>query len=234
MVYCLPPIIESRQSDEGGSDHGEDMGSNYDTPTSSESPYTSGLSPASTPLPLQATNELDLTGVIEFRMVPMECTAKPWFACLQIKCEDVPRLMREGFFWSAENILPEGGYMSSEIREDHIDLGCRHQRTWIIAKKPNNEAPQWSGTLEVASPLLETLVNFRIRDQSTKNVFWAYAWNRAGHMIYNYESDNHIHNYNCIYDDQPLKGWWPWPKESGIYTTFTVADLNRLLSNLPS
>jgi hypothetical protein len=102
MVYRLPPVIEGCRSDEGGSNQREDMGSSYDTPTSSESPNTSGLSPASTPLPLQATNELDLTGVIEFRMVSMGCTAKPWVVFLQIKCEDVPRLMREGVFWSAE------------------------------------------------------------------------------------------------------------------------------------
>lgn len=96
--------------------------------------------------------------------------------------------------------------MSRKIRTEHRALGCRHQRTWIIAKKPNNEAPQWSGTFEAASPLLETPVNFRIRDLSTKNVFCAYAWNGAGRAIYNYESDNPIHNYNCIYNDQPLTG----------------------------
>lgn len=61
MVYRLPPITESCQSDEGGSDHREGMGSNYDAPTSSESLNTPGSNPGSTPLSLQATNKLNVT-----------------------------------------------------------------------------------------------------------------------------------------------------------------------------
>ncbi len=46
------------------------------------------------------------------RKRPSASTNHPWGAGLLVKCRDVPRLMREGFFWSADNILPEGGYMS--------------------------------------------------------------------------------------------------------------------------
>jgi hypothetical protein len=158
-------------------------------------------------------------GGIELRMLPTECIAKQWVAFLEVECKDVPRLMREGFFWSAENVLPAGGYMSKP-GPDFTVLGFRHQRTWVIAEKPDDGTPQWRGTVEVMSPLLETLINFRIQDLSAKNVFIAHAWNGAGCQTYNYHDEDPIHNYNCIYDNKPLKGWWPWPKEQRIHTPF--------------
>jgi hypothetical protein len=35
--------------------------------------------------------------------------AVSWAASLFVRCDDVARLMREGFFWSADNIVPEEG-----------------------------------------------------------------------------------------------------------------------------
>jgi hypothetical protein len=102
-------------------------------------------------------------GVIDLRMMPTECISKQWVAFLEVECEDVHRLMREGFFWSAENVLPVGGCMSKP-RPNFTALGFRHQRTWAIAEKPDDGTPQWRGKVNVASPLLETLVNFRIQD----------------------------------------------------------------------
>lgn len=34
---------------------------------------------------------------------------QPWFAQMFVKCDDVPRLMREGFHWTAANVLKEEG-----------------------------------------------------------------------------------------------------------------------------
>lgn len=169
-------------------------------------------------------------GVIELRMMPTKRIAKEWVAFPGVEREDVPRLMREGFFWSAENVLPAGGYMSKP-GPDFTALGFCHERTWAIAEKPYDGAPQWRGKVKVMSHLLETLINFRIQDLSVKNVF-IYAWNGAGRQTYNYDYEDPIHNYNCIYDNKPLKGWWPWPKERSIHTPF-ASVMDQLFKGPP-
>ncbi|KAK3300677.1 uncharacterized protein B0H64DRAFT_428690 [Chaetomium fimeti] len=214
MADRFIPVVDTRENDEGGSDCTEDTVPNCYTPTS-ESLDNPGLDPATTPMPPQTTDEPKGSkkasaakpgpGFIEMRMTPAEWTDKPWVAFLVIGCEDVPRLMREGFFWSTENVVPEEGYISDNIRKECEGLGCRHKRTWIIADKANDKAPQWKGRLEVTSPLLATLAAFRVKDLSRKNVYASYAWNWAGKLIYNYDYRYPKHNFNCIYDDEPLK-----------------------------
>ncbi|KAK4151146.1 hypothetical protein C8A00DRAFT_17398, partial [Chaetomidium leptoderma] len=168
-------------------------------------------------------------GFIDLRMLPNigtpECLATPWAAILAIKGRDIPRLMREGFFWSTENVLPEEGYMSRETSPEWTTLGYSYKRTWILADKSNDEAPpQWVGRLEVISPCLELLPSFRVQNLSRDNVYAAGACNALDQLIYKYDCRLPAsHNFNCIYDDKPLEGWWPWPSEGGTDADFPPA-----------
>jgi hypothetical protein len=166
-------------------------------------------------------------------MIPTQYTPKPWVAVLQIQCKDVPRLMREGFFWSADNVLPEEGYISDDVRPLCAKLGCRHKRTWVIADKPNDEDSQWSGHVELSSPLLETVAQFQIDDLPRASVFVAYGWNKDGYSIYSYDHRYPGHRYNCVYEDKPLEGWWPWPKEQGVAIPVPAVSAGQLFPDPP-
>lgn len=74
---------------------------------------------------------------------------RPWAAGLKVKCRDVPRLMREGFFWLAENILPEEGYVSHSTTDARSGIGFVHKRVWSLTNKSNGETPLWVAHLEV-------------------------------------------------------------------------------------
>ncbi|KAK4152177.1 hypothetical protein C8A00DRAFT_35146 [Chaetomidium leptoderma] len=137
----------------------------------------------------------------------------PWAAGLVVKCRDVPRLMREGFFWSAENILPEEGYMSHSTIPAWSNIGFDHERVWSLADKSNGETPLWVAQLEVLSHSVTILSGFQVHNLSRKNVHRAHAWNAEKQLVYRFEYHSPRDCYNCIYDDMPLQGWWPWPRE---------------------
>jgi hypothetical protein len=172
-------------------------------------------------------------GKLHLFMMPklgtLECPTAPWLAVLAVKCRDVPRLMREGFFWSAENVLPEQGYMSSETRPRWRALGCRHKRTWILADRADDDsAVRWVGQLDVVTPDLSLLANFQVKTLSRDNVYAADATNAHQRHIYYYDYRSPRYSYNCIYDNKPLKGWWPWPREEGTVTAFPDLDAGEL------
>jgi hypothetical protein len=179
----------------------------------------------------------------EFKMAPIHPTlnldildspTRYWVAILCVKTRDVPRLMREGFFWSTENVVPEEGYMSSETRREWTDQGLRHRRTWMLADKSNDEAPRWVGRLDVISLSRRILPGFRLQNLSRGNVYAARAW-IAHRQIYNWDcrwADEY--NYNCIYDDTPLRGWWPWPREEGTYVGFSAPEMDLFEASEPA
>ncbi|KAK3304192.1 uncharacterized protein B0T15DRAFT_535761 [Chaetomium strumarium] len=138
----------------------------------------------------------------------------PWVATLNAKCEDLPRLMREGFFCSADNVVPERGYMSSSIEPEWTAKGYHHARKLILVDKTcsPDETPRWAASLEVVATSVELLSKFRVENLSPENVLSAYAWNTRGQDCYSHHRQFPDFNYNCIYDDKPLAGWWPWPK----------------------
>ncbi|KAK3896606.1 hypothetical protein C8A05DRAFT_39847, partial [Staphylotrichum tortipilum] len=139
-------------------------------------------------------------GTVTLRMVPDPNAhgyrAAPWAACLTVRCEHVARLMDEGFHWSADNLLPDEGSMSRSLHE-----------------APGRKTPRWVARLEVISPFLDVLAAFPLLDLSPAHVCSANAWDPRGKLVYNYNCRTPGRNYNCIYDDRPLRGWWPWPKK---------------------
>jgi hypothetical protein len=157
-------------------------------------------------------------GLVELRMLPIRGAAErpaalPWVAVLEVKCRDVARLMREGLFWTAGNIVPGKDYISWETRPENRSLGYHYKRTWILVDKSKGQARQWVGRLEVMSPRADLLLGFQVQDLSTDDVYAATATNGFRHCIYNFDRRFSHHNYNCIYGRKPLKGWWPWPRD---------------------
>lgn len=144
----------------------QDATSDHDTPPAYES--VESLAPATASTPTKATdgpkesgrpsvqqglsNTFDRYGkfdqgwgILQLRMVPnpgaRDYRKAPWLAILNVKSEDVPRLMRDGFFWSAENVLPEEGSMSRVTSPEWAVGSSLHKRTWILADKFNQKTP---------------------------------------------------------------------------------------------
>jgi hypothetical protein len=130
-----------------------------------------------------------------------------WTAILRVKCRDVPRLMREGFFWSTGNVQPEEGYMSYSTEPRWSALGLNYARLWGLVDTLNGETPLWVAQLEVFTHSLETLSDFRVQNLSRDNVYTGHSWNADRQVVYAFEYHQPSQCYNCIYDDMPLQGW---------------------------
>jgi len=144
--------------------------------------------------------------------MPLCSTNHPWGASLVVKCRDVPRLMRAGVFWSADNILPEEGYMSHSPPLEWSSIGFHHERVWQLADKSNGETPLWVAQLRVTSHSLAILSDFEVQKLSRHIVYTAGAWNAEDKPVYCFDYHRPGNCYNAIYNDMPLCGWWPWPR----------------------
>ena len=171
----------------------------------------------------------DLTIILLERHSPQKV---PGAAVLRIRCDDVARLKREGFFCSNENILPEEGYMSDKTYPQWPSLGFHHAptwtlvgpartwtlvepaRTWTLVDKSNGDDPRWIARLDVLTGIPELLPRFEIH-LSRRNVRTASAWNPLRGLFSQYDYSSHRRNCNCIYGDPPLQRWRPWPWEVG-------------------
>ncbi|KAK1579990.1 uncharacterized protein LY79DRAFT_521650 [Colletotrichum navitas] len=155
-----------------------------------------------------------------------------WEAFLLFKARDLPRLMREGFHWNAANLDREAGYMerrllSDDRFNDEDRWSC--SRTFFLSDLSDD--PQWAAKLIVYPEKVTVLSSFTItninmdtmngaaackkvadQDRATQ---WVYFWHR------NYLEDN----FNAIYDDMPLTGWWPWPRQEVDDDDITLMDV---------
>ncbi|KAK4154564.1 hypothetical protein C8A00DRAFT_14332 [Chaetomidium leptoderma] len=148
-----------------------------------------------------------------------------WAGAIRVRTQDVARLMREGFFWSAENILPEEGCMFHATGGEWRDMGFHYARTWTLADKSNGDNPRWVAQIDIITPFFELLPRFQVENLSRENVWTASAWNGLQQFVYQYDYHWPAYNYNCIYGDMPLQGWWPWPREDGSNPDVHVPDL---------
>ncbi|KAI8719442.1 hypothetical protein NCS52_00724900 [Fusarium sp. LHS14.1] len=137
-------------------------------------------------------------------------TEPEWRASLRVNTHDVPRLMREGFYWSEANVNQERGEYACYPHEENPSFQ-RFNRTYHLEDLEDD--PQWVAELTVYSHELRVLSEFRIRNLKIEDTLSAVAYRPHDHWVYFY----HVHApwqcINAIYDDMPLKGWWPWPKE---------------------
>ncbi|KAI1748853.1 hypothetical protein F4782DRAFT_550357 [Xylaria castorea] len=138
-----------------------------------------------------------------------------WVAVLTVKCRDVPRLMREGFFWDSANVIREEGY----VDQDFTYAYCRQGRKrWAGTRhyflKDLQQPLRWVATIEIFALNLRTLYQFDLNRLSREKTQSAAAINESGHHIYNWQCGCPGVWYNVVYDDTPMEGWWPWPRKN--------------------
>ncbi|KAI0910867.1 hypothetical protein F4823DRAFT_623961 [Ustulina deusta] len=142
-----------------------------------------------------------------------------WLAGLEVKCPDVPRLMREGFHWDADNVVREEGYL--EINEEEpTEAGGPRQAgvrriegtRWYFLKDLH-QPPRWIASLAVRAVDVRILYNFDLCQLSRELIRSVWASNQFQQAIYGYESYRPTVRFNMIYDKMPMEGWWPWPRK---------------------
>ncbi|KAI1084872.1 hypothetical protein F5B20DRAFT_591908 [Whalleya microplaca] len=147
---------------------------------------------------------------IEFTFSP-DPTAHPatqeWRGLMVIECVDVPRLMREGIYWTSDNVMKEEGWLSKNA----TGLTWSHTRQYFLQdlQKPT----RWLANLKIESSSYTALRNVRPENLTVENMDSAYAWGYSGREIYMWQSRDPSTWINVIYNDMPLERMWPWPKE---------------------
>ncbi|KAH9897418.1 hypothetical protein F4778DRAFT_793504 [Xylariomycetidae sp. FL2044] len=141
---------------------------------------------------------------------------QPWVGYLSVKCDDVPLLMREGFYWSAANVVKEESYFCniSDFYWKHNASkgGVPFRRTRRYYLK-DFQQQRWVAKFEAMAPDNATLSSVRLDSLSEDNVVSAWAESLTRKEIYEFHVEDPKGAFNAIYDDMPLPGWWPWPKK---------------------
>ncbi|KAI1741531.1 hypothetical protein F4680DRAFT_464550 [Xylaria scruposa] len=132
-----------------------------------------------------------------------------WAATLKVKCRDIPRLMRKGFFWDDANIIREEGYVDQDPTKSY---GKNWSGTRHYFLRDLQQPPRWIATVELFAVNKETLCRFDLNQLSREKMHSARANSQSGHMVYSWEYGFPRMSLNAIYDDRPMEGWWPWPR----------------------
>ncbi|KAI4861104.1 hypothetical protein F4820DRAFT_434815 [Hypoxylon rubiginosum] len=160
---------------------------------------------------------------ISFRFKPkpsMDDKHQPWFAQMGIKYGDVPLLMREGFHWTTANVVREDGFVGSIDRRlvnlRKVSPTCTITMFWTL--QDLQRPPRWTAYLQVHAPNYAVISGIRLENWTTDMVTFAEARSLSRDLIYRFDASMPTYHFNSIYDDMPLKGWWPWPKEDSSAT----------------
>ncbi|CAG9956638.1 unnamed protein product [Clonostachys rosea f. rosea IK726] len=155
-----------------------------------------------------------------------------WRAMMRIRTKNVPRLMREGFFQLSPKNYCEG---SSALRLDNKiwpeRLGCddswRQTRTYAFKDEGDN--PEWHATLAVVSKERFTIVNFDLGmiTPDTISLVKAYNWN--GEQVYEANQSRPRENFNLIYPNVVLGGWWGGPQPAPTQTSAVLDNRGEKL-----
>ncbi|KAI0548049.1 hypothetical protein F4679DRAFT_597097 [Xylaria curta] len=139
-----------------------------------------------------------------------DITKQDWAAILKVKCSYIPRLMREGFYWNDANVVREDGYVD-------LNPTNRYSKNWSGIRhyflRDLQQPPLWIATVEILAVNKEILCRFDLNQLSRKKMHQAGATSQYGHMVYSWVYGYPQTSFNAIYDDRPMKGWWPWPRK---------------------
>ncbi|KAK8095085.1 hypothetical protein PG997_001770 [Apiospora hydei] len=174
----------------------------------------------------------------EFHPVPQSPRAdQPWFGRLSIKTENVPLLMKDGFAITPESILREEGcvkFTTSEPEEEWMKEKWPYTRHYFL-RDPNTPIPapaqqqreegggegqetqippRWMAHMQCFAANFEALAQIRLCELTHHQVDNCTASARGGKgpRIYHFDRLRARESINCIYDDLPLEGLWPYPK----------------------
>ncbi|KXJ94011.1 hypothetical protein Micbo1qcDRAFT_158949 [Microdochium bolleyi] len=154
---------------------------------------------------------------VEFLFAPPEVEGGGvwWEARVNVRTKDLPRLMREGLFWTAGNFHHEAGWVArNPLKKPFSDYGYKHCRVYYLSssEKDNHGEYLWVAQLALYTVHTLELATFRpARDLTPARIVFVEAHNepRKTEVYYKYFRGKPHLSFNTIYDDMLLPGWWP-------------------------
>jgi hypothetical protein len=140
-----------------------------------------------------------------------------WHALMNIQADDVPRLMRDGLHWTEANLDREAGYVDFNPQVSfHPPPPPFVKFIRVYYLRDLNKKPQWTAKMSVFFSNADQLSQFQFRDLKLDQITLCDAKAADNKLLYAYHRIPNAEkiNFNTIYDDLPLEGWWPWPKRS--------------------
>ncbi|KAH6884125.1 hypothetical protein B0T10DRAFT_493651 [Thelonectria olida] len=92
-------------------------------------------------------------------------------------------------------------------------MGWTHARGYQLKDVSTNH--QWTAKVGVYARGNKELSQFRLSDLALENIRSATALNWARQHVYWFDAREPDGNFNAIYDDRVMEGWWPWPRPKG-------------------
>ncbi|CAJ2511221.1 Uu.00g068460.m01.CDS01 [Anthostomella pinea] len=132
-------------------------------------------------------------------------------------CEDVPRLMREGFHWTVANVIREEGFVEDSPALERGWNGTKGGVPFLRSRhfflRDLQQPPRWTAHLHARAPNDAILSSIRLEKLSVDTINVAAAWSLGSKLIYFYNIANPQDAFNAIYDDMSMEGWWHWPRK---------------------
>ncbi|KAI2638364.1 hypothetical protein GGS21DRAFT_435490 [Xylaria nigripes] len=177
--------------------------------------------------------------LVQFQFCPdpsrlWELDRQDWLAHLQLKCSDVPRLMREGFSLDDSNVIKEEGYLEYRIVNHKGRSPELAPARWYFFAD-THQSQLWVASLYVKATNATIIYNFDLRQLSRELVRYAFALNQSRQYIYEYQAHTcydgffrtprmPMKAFNMIYHKMPMEGLWPWPRKENEADTKSHAE----------
>lgn len=144
-----------------------------------------------------------------------------WFGRLSIKTDNVPQMMKEGFDITPESILREEGCVkfTKDPPEAWMQDKWPYTRHWYLkdtAPSGDGGGPRWTAHLACLAATFETLARVRPCGLTHRQVATctASAGGQDKPRVYHFDRQRPRESINCLYDDRPLEGLWPYPRSA--------------------
>lgn len=131
-----------------------------------------------------------------------------WWARLEIETWDIAGVMRDGLFLTQDKVQEQEGHATHTYWPE--------DKTWTYTRSYTINDSRWSGYLHVCSSDIRAVADFRLHYLTANIVSWARVEDEEEFLVYCYDVDKPERSANFIYDDMPLGGVWPWPKEEDV------------------
>jgi hypothetical protein len=132
-----------------------------------------------------------------------------WAGVLHIHPESVARLMRQGFDWTAANIVEGQDKFALDCPMlptiNHRGEKCKHMRTYELRSLPGQA--KWRGTLSIYAKSRDTILNFDVSEVTADTCLRIAAFDLGVRYIY-LASRRSGMKYNAVFKNEPLGEWW--------------------------
>lgn len=136
-----------------------------------------------------------------------------WEANVDVSVKSLPESMRQGWSWSEDNIDRAGGQLivkMSDLDQIQQEAGwCCGRRYKLVDRA---EDPQWEAVVWIYAKDLQSLSCVKVNDLLYEKAYATWATNENNCLAYLFHRRSPLLNFNAIYDEMPLTGWWPWPR----------------------